>query len=339
MLRKMLKSQSTVTTSLPLLDDILGGGIETGYITEVSGESGCGKTQFCFQLCINTQLPQQYGGLNAEVIFIDTEKTFSSERLIEMATVTLQEKDQLIGKLDVRSILSHIYVFQCIEAVELLAVIHQLSKFIEAHPKVRLIIIDSIAHAIRSEELTTRTRIMLKIATKLRQLTMHTNVGAVLVNQVTTRFNTNGSARIIPALGETWSYIPCVKILLKRQGAIRSASLIKSPTRSNGNAKYQISRMGVRDPNVVEPCFKHQQLHHHRHRKVTARSASLCVQLQDISQKCIQLSQQVIDHGDKHDDGHVTHELLNNYENNYSYKRRNISGDEEVRISKLFKGK
>lgn len=55
-----------------------------------TGESGSGKTQFCFQLAINTQLPNVQGGLNGEVIFIDTENTFSSDRLIEMININLQ---------------------------------------------------------------------------------------------------------------------------------------------------------------------------------------------------------------------------------------------------------
>ena len=61
------------------------------FYLNFTGESGSGKTQFCFQLAINAQLPNVYGGLNGEVIFIDTENTFSSDRLIEMININLHK--------------------------------------------------------------------------------------------------------------------------------------------------------------------------------------------------------------------------------------------------------
>jgi len=35
----------------------LGGGLFKSGITEISGESGCGKTQFCLQIALTVQLP------------------------------------------------------------------------------------------------------------------------------------------------------------------------------------------------------------------------------------------------------------------------------------------
>ena len=40
-----------ISTGSTELDKLLGGGIFTGEITEVSGEFATGKTQLCFQLC------------------------------------------------------------------------------------------------------------------------------------------------------------------------------------------------------------------------------------------------------------------------------------------------
>lgn len=38
------------------LDKVLGGGIETGSITEIYGEFRTGKTQLCHQLCVTCQV-------------------------------------------------------------------------------------------------------------------------------------------------------------------------------------------------------------------------------------------------------------------------------------------
>ena len=45
-----------ITTGCRDLDNILGGGIETGSLTEIYGEYRCGKTQLCHTLCVTTQV-------------------------------------------------------------------------------------------------------------------------------------------------------------------------------------------------------------------------------------------------------------------------------------------
>lgn len=52
----------TITTGSGALDKILGGGIETGSITEIFGGCGSGKTQLCHTLAVNCQLlPSLHG--------------------------------------------------------------------------------------------------------------------------------------------------------------------------------------------------------------------------------------------------------------------------------------
>jgi RecA/RadA recombinase len=43
-------------------------------MTEVAGEYGSGKTQLCYTLCITANLPFNKGGLNGNVMFIDTDQ-------------------------------------------------------------------------------------------------------------------------------------------------------------------------------------------------------------------------------------------------------------------------
>lgn len=45
------------------VDKILNNGISNVGITEISGESGSGKSQICLQLAVTVQLPEQLGGL------------------------------------------------------------------------------------------------------------------------------------------------------------------------------------------------------------------------------------------------------------------------------------
>lgn len=64
------------------LDKLLGGGIETGSITEVFGEFRTGKTQLCHTLAVTCQLPVSQGGGEGKCLYIDTEGTFRPERLL-----------------------------------------------------------------------------------------------------------------------------------------------------------------------------------------------------------------------------------------------------------------
>lgn len=89
----------------PLIDRILDGGLTCRGITEISGESGTGKTQICLQLCIMVQYPEEIGGLNAGLykiylddiymqvlnimnqigaVYICTEDVFPSKRLQQL---------------------------------------------------------------------------------------------------------------------------------------------------------------------------------------------------------------------------------------------------------------
>jgi DNA repair protein RAD51 len=72
-------------TGSEALDRLLGGGIETGSITEIFGEFRTGKSQLCHQLAVACQLPIDRGGGEGKCIWIDTEGTFRPERLIAIA--------------------------------------------------------------------------------------------------------------------------------------------------------------------------------------------------------------------------------------------------------------
>lgn len=52
------------------------GGLETGALTEVYGQYGSGKTQFCLKLLATAQLPRERGGLDSDVVMMDCEEIY-----------------------------------------------------------------------------------------------------------------------------------------------------------------------------------------------------------------------------------------------------------------------
>lgn len=85
-----------LTSGCTDLDKLLGGGFETGSITEIFGEFRSGKTQICHTLAVTCQLPMSKGGGEGRCLYIDTEGTFRPERLLAVAQKYKMEPNQVL---------------------------------------------------------------------------------------------------------------------------------------------------------------------------------------------------------------------------------------------------
>lgn len=99
------------------------------------------------QLALNVQLPRKEGGIEGECIYIDTEGSFLASRFVEMA-----------GNRKVDELLKGLHYFRILDHTELMGFMRQLPAIIKAYPKVKLIIIDSIAYHFRLNVLDARAR-------------------------------------------------------------------------------------------------------------------------------------------------------------------------------------
>ncbi|KAF9452229.1 P-loop containing nucleoside triphosphate hydrolase protein, partial [Macrolepiota fuliginosa MF-IS2] len=68
----------------PELDDTLGGGLRTGMIWEIVGESAAGKTQFALQSSLHVQLPREQGGLDGSTCYLTTSTGLQTTRLLQI---------------------------------------------------------------------------------------------------------------------------------------------------------------------------------------------------------------------------------------------------------------
>ncbi|NWW91170.1 RA51C protein, partial [Rhynochetos jubatus] len=145
------QTQGCIITFCSALDNILGGGVQLTKITEICGAPGVGKTQLCMQLAVDVQIPECFGGVAGEAVFIDTEGSFMVDRVVDIAAACVQhcqliaeahqEEDHLeaLETFSLESILSHIYYFRCRDYIELLAQVYLLPDFLSEHSKVRVI--------------------------------------------------------------------------------------------------------------------------------------------------------------------------------------------------------
>ncbi|CAM9287855.1 unnamed protein product [Chrysoparadoxa australica] len=259
-------SQGFVLTFSRAVDGMLGGGVKRGEVTEVCGLPGTGKTQLAMQCALDCQIPTTMGGQGGEAVYIDSEGSFTYERAAQMAeAVALHLKkaaqarsggaatDAIVHALAVTQdrLLAGIHVFRVHNYREQLAVQQALSEFLREHPKVCLVVVDSISFHFRHSLIDNglRTRLLSKMAQHWNKLAQEHSIAVLMVNQMTTRVDrqSEGGSRLVPALGESWAHVATSKMMLYWRGAQRCAELLKSPRLQCQTVAFRVSKLGVRD--------------------------------------------------------------------------------------------
>ncbi|KAJ3222536.1 DNA repair protein rad51c [Clydaea vesicula] len=247
-----------LTTSSRSLNNLLNGGFPS-VLNEIFGPPGIGKTQLCIQLSLNVQLPSSLGGLEGEAIYIDTEGSFTLERVEEMARHICKKLNKSLLT-SVEKFLSNIHYFRIFDLNENIAIFNALDEYIKKNKKIKLIVIDSIAFHFRSSftDLGLRSRILNTLSQKLMKLASDFNLVIVLVNQMTTKLIKGGNcSTLVPALGDSWGHSCTNRILLFWEDGIRNATLVKSPNMKVNTVQFEILNEGISDistlnvPNVV----------------------------------------------------------------------------------------
>ncbi|KAI0124939.1 DNA repair protein RAD57 [Xylariales sp. AK1849] len=201
---EIAKRWSTISTLDESLDEALGGGIPTGYITEITGESGAGKTQFLLTLLLSVQLPPPHG-LGRPALYISTEAPLSTKRLSQILDfkpffrdldeATKPSLDSIISTVtpDLES-QDHILQFQVPVEVE--------------RRNIGLIVLDSVAANYRAEyerdgssgsggfNMGARSNELIRLGQLLHELARKQNLAVVVANQVGDRFANSSSAAL-----------------------------------------------------------------------------------------------------------------------------------------------
>lgn len=100
-----LVNMKYVSTGCSVLDNALNGGIDLRSVTEIVGVSGVGKTQFCFNCCVETVLSK-----SGSVIFIDTELKFDPLRLSNLLEYQVAHRGLLATDTSVENLLGRVKV-------------------------------------------------------------------------------------------------------------------------------------------------------------------------------------------------------------------------------------
>ncbi len=238
------KNVLRLTTGSKRLDELLGRGLETQSITEFYGEYGSGKSQIAHQLCVNVQLPVERGGLNGGALYIDTENTFRTERIIQMA--------RHVG-LDPNEVFKHIILAEAYTSDHQIFLLENADKVIKEN-NIRLIVVDSLTAHFRSEyigreNLAARQQKLNQHMHKLIRLARAFNAVALVTNQVMSSPDVFFEEPVRPIGGHIVAHTSHTRIFLRkaRRGSVRIARLVSSPYLPEGECVFRITENGIED--------------------------------------------------------------------------------------------
>jgi len=243
-LLKMRQNVLRLTTGSKALDELIGGGLETQTITEFYGEYGSGKSQMCHQLCVNVQLPPERGGLDGGVLYIDTENTFRTERIVQMAK-HLEMNPEEVAK--------NIIFAEAYTSDHQAFLVDNADEVIKGN-NIRLIIVDSLVSHFRSEYLgremlAARQQKLNKHMHKLIRLARAFNAVAIVTNQVMAKPDVFFGQAVHPVGGHIVAHTSHTRVFLRKsaRGPVRIARLVSSPYLPEGERVFKITENGVED--------------------------------------------------------------------------------------------
>ncbi|QOJ79377.1 DNA repair and recombination protein RadA [Infirmifilum lucidum] len=237
----LLQKRDALSSGVASIDELMGGGFTVYDIYEFAGEFGTGKTQLCHQLAVTVQLPPARGGLGGGAVYVDTEGTFSPERI-----------EGIGERFGVEDPLSGIYVVRPLSVDELEEfVVRGLPKVLKSGA--RLVVIDSVIALYRAqfrgrEWLAMRQQRINYMLDWLKRLSRLYGTVTVITNQVVSVPSAWGVAVKLPAGGNIIAHASTHRFLMKRTGETFLVEVLDSPRLPRGaSAEFAIARDGLRD--------------------------------------------------------------------------------------------
>ncbi|CAF96327.1 unnamed protein product, partial [Tetraodon nigroviridis] len=122
------------------------GGPDHGDVVELHGPAGTGKTELLYHLLCRCVMPAAAGGLEVEVMFVDTDYSLDMLRLVSILDRRLTgSPGSPSTEASLRSCLSRLLVVHCSSSSQLLLTLHLLETSLSSRPGLALLLIDSIS--------------------------------------------------------------------------------------------------------------------------------------------------------------------------------------------------
>ena len=222
-------------------DRIMGGGIETGVITEFIGAFSAGKTQICYTLSVLAQRPVEEGGLGGRVCVIDTEGTFLPERIKQIAEARGYDVDEILG---------NVLISRAYNSEHQINLVQNLPKIVQEND-VKLVIVDSMIGLFRGEyigrgTLAERQQKIAGVLGNLMRVAEAYNLAVVLTNQVQSKPDAGYGDPNQPTGGHVMAHACTHRVYLRKgRQNTRLIQVIDSPYLPEEKIRIAVTRAGV----------------------------------------------------------------------------------------------
>jgi len=231
-----------VRTGFKEIDRALCGGIPSGSVSEISGKSGIGKSQFCFTIAsevLSRSEENNHKSGSCSVVYIDTEMKFSPPRVRE---IVQGRSEGLLGD----KVMSRLHVFSPKNSKELVSVLRSLESYIIEF-NVSIVILDSMAfHVLREfsiSQIARRQALLGSLASILKWIAETFQIPVLVTNHA---LMNSESESLRAALGTAWSHCVNTRFVMREiTNNIRVLRIEKSPIAPPLSAEYSIGSLGV----------------------------------------------------------------------------------------------
>lgn len=230
-----------LTLGSEAFDALLGGGVETGAITECFGEFGSGKTQIGHVLAVKLLEADP----EAVAVYIDSENTFRPERIKQLADGAGISSEDALQRIMVARAYNSDHQMLLAEKVD------ELIK--EKGLKVKLVVVDSLTSHFRAEfvgrgTLAERQQKLNKHMHTLLKLSDTHNLAVYVTNQVMAKPDMFFGDPTQAIGGHIVAHASTFRIYLRKgKKGSRVAKLIDAPNLADGEVCFMVEQGGLRD--------------------------------------------------------------------------------------------
>lgn len=241
------KNIERISTGSEAFDNMLGGGLETGAITEIFSEFGGGKTQMAHILSVNVQkmVAEKEAEKEPITVFIDTENTFRPERITQIAKGAGLEPEKILRNIMVARAYNSDHQMLLAERIE--------DMITEKGMNVKLVVVDSLTAHFRAEFIGRGTlaerqqKINRHMHTLLRLADAH-NLCVYVTNQVMARPDVFFGDPTQAIGGHIVAHSSTFRIYLRKgKKGSRVAKLIDSPNMPEAECSFFVETEGLKD--------------------------------------------------------------------------------------------
>lgn len=241
---EILKKREVInklTTSSEAFDAMMGGGFETGAITECFGEYGSGKTQIGHILAVNLLARDP----EATAVYIDTENTFRPERIQQLAEGVGISPQEALARIMVARAYNSDHQMLLAEKVD------ELIK--DRGMKVKLVVVDSLTSHFRAEfigrgTLAERQQKLNRHMHTLLKLSDMYNLCVYVTNQVMAKPDQFFGDPTQAIGGHIVAHASTFRIYLRKgKKGSRVAKLVDAPNLADAETCFMVTGTGLQD--------------------------------------------------------------------------------------------